>query len=73
LFGGEIGLGLNSNTVYVYDIGKEIWKKPKIGNQSIIPKVDSHCAVVVGSDMYIYGGYVAEKGVLMKDIYALNL
>jgi hypothetical protein len=38
-----------------------------------VPRVDSHCAVLIGSKMYIYGGYVSDKGEYLKDIYAFDL
>ena len=47
--------GISSNTVYIHDFAVHYWKKlePKIE----VPKVDSHCAVVIDSKMYVYGGY----------------
>jgi hypothetical protein len=56
----------------MYNFKSAKWSKPKIANQSIIPKIDSHCAVVIGSSMYIYGGYIANEGVLMRNIYSFN-
>ena len=38
-----------------------------------MPKVDSHCAVVIDSKMFVYGGYISDKADYMTDIYALDL
>lgn len=73
LFGGERGLGENSNSVYIYDIVSQTWKKPKIIGQDLVCKVDSHCTAMIGENMYVYGGYVADRASMNKDIYSLNL
>jgi len=48
MFGGEKAISENSNTVYLFDTIAQNWKKPKINGENLIPKVDSHCAVVLG-------------------------
>jgi N-acetylneuraminic acid mutarotase len=73
VFGGEMGLGENSNTVYLYHFKDNKWSKPTICNHGIVPKVEAHCSVVIGDCMYVYGGYIANEGCLMKNIYSLNL
>ena len=38
-----------------------------------VPKIDSHCSVIIDSKMYVYGGYMCDKADYMTDIYALDL
>lgn len=45
----------------------------KTSGLASIPKVDSHCACLMDENMFIYGGYVADQGVYLKDILCLNL
>jgi hypothetical protein len=54
----------------MYDFVTKAWKshKPNIK----IPKIDSHSAVVCGSKMYIYGGYIPEKATSMSDVLAFD-
>ena len=59
--------------MYVYDFIDNNCRKPKIANADKIPKVDSHCACLIDSKMYIYGGYIPEKAQYMKNIYCLDL
>ena len=71
LFGGQVSTNLSNNIVYVYDFITKNWKSvvPNIA----VPRVDSHCAAVIGSKMYVYGGYISDKAEYMKDIYAFDL
>lgn len=71
LFGGEKATGLSNNIVYIYDFVTKNWRS--IVPQIDIPKVDSHCAVVIDSKMFIYGGYVSDKAEYLTDIYAFDL
>ena len=38
-----------------------------------VPHVDSHCAVVIGEKMYIYGGYISDTAEYLEDIYTFDL
>lgn len=71
LFGGEKATGLSNNIVYIYDFVTKNWRS--IVPQIDIPKVDSHCAVVIDSKIFIYGGYVSDKAEYLTDIYAFDL
>lgn len=71
LFGGEKATGLSNNIVYIYDFVTKNWRS--IVPQIDVPKVDSHCAVVIDSKMFIYGGYVSDKAEYLTDIYAFDL
>lgn len=57
--------------MYIYDFVTKNWRS--IVPQIDIPKVDSHCAVVIDSKMFIYGGYVSDKAEYLTDIYAFDL
>lgn len=70
LFGGETSTSLSSNTVYIYDFVTRKWQA--VQSQSSIPKVDSHCALMVGSKMYVYGGYVTDRAEYLIDLLAFD-
>lgn len=59
LFGGEKAFTENSNIVYAYDTKIKKWSQPTIIGWNKIPKIDSHCAIIHGENMIVYGGYVA--------------
>ncbi len=71
LFGGEKATGLSNNIVYIYDFVTKNWRS--IVPQIDIPKVDSHCAVVSDSKIFICGVYVSDKAEYLTDIYAFDL
>ena len=73
LFGGEVSSNESSNSIYIYDFVDEKWRKPNVKNSEMIPKVDSHSSFLVGSKMYVYGGYMPEKASYMKNIYCLDI
>lgn len=61
----------SNNLVFVYEIGKDSWRKVKPNID--VPRVDSHSAVVIDNKMYVYGGYIPEKASYLIDMYAFNL
>ena len=63
--------GINSNKVYIHDFVTKQWKvmEPNIS----VPKVDSHCSIVVDDKMYVYGGYISDEAEYLKDIYCFDL
>ena len=63
--------GISSNKVYIHDFVTKQWRivEPNID----VPKLDSHCAVVIDSKMYVYGGFISDKAEYLKDIYCLDL
>lgn len=71
LFGGEVQTSLSNNHVYIYDFVTKNWKA--VAGKDSVPKVDSHCAVVVDNKMYVYGGYISDRAEYMRDIYAFNI
>lgn len=71
LFGGEKATGLSNNIVYIYDFVTKKWRS--VVPQIDIPKVDSHCSAVIGSKMFIYGGYITDKAKYLVDIYCFDL
>ncbi len=45
--------------MYIYDFVTKNWRS--VAPQIDVPKVDSHCAVVMESKMLVYGGYVSDR------------
>jgi N-acetylneuraminic acid mutarotase len=70
LFGGEYQTDLSNNHIYCFDFVSKNWKK--IPSKADIPKVDSHCAVVVENKMYVYGGYDSDKAEYFLDVLSFN-
>lgn len=71
VFGGETSTSLSSNVVYLYDFVTKKWKA--VQSNPDIPKVDSHCSIMVENKMYVYGGYVTDQADYLVDILAFNV
>lgn len=71
IFGGEMSTSLSSNTVFIYDFVTRKWKA--VQSKPDIPKVDSHCAIMVENKMYVYGGYVTDRAEYLVDVLAFNV
>lgn len=56
--------------MYFYDFVTKNWRS--VAPQIDVPKVDSHCAVVVESKMLVYGGYISDRAEYLRDIYAFD-
>ncbi len=71
LFGGEIATSLSNNTVFIYNFTDKKWRS--VPSQTSVPKVDSHCSVIVDLKMLVYGGYISDRAEYLKDIYSFDL
>lgn len=54
----------------VDSLGKNLWFEFKI-KQNITPR-SYHSSIIYNSNLYVYGGYDANKGI-MSELYTINL
>lgn len=72
VFGGEKNIGENNGDVFVFDTVEKGWKKPAVSGIQI-PALESHCSTIIENIVYVYGGYIADRGVLSSNLYSLDL
>ena len=71
LWGGRNDEGA-CNIVFVYDVHKQLWTVPTVFGSKPGSR-DGHSASVVGSAMYIFGGFEDDTERFSQDIYRLDL
>lgn len=69
LFGGTPDGSSGLNDVVVYDMEKNIWSFPRVAGSAPSGRY-RHSAVVIGSQMYIFGGY---RSKCLGDLHVLDL
>lgn len=73
VFGGETQANMATNDVYCFDFIENNWRQVKTTSKVEVPKVDSHSVTLIGSKMYILGGYISEKAEYNPNVYCLDL
>lgn len=68
LFGGHNGL-VHLNCTHIFDIGTETWSSLRTTGSVPLPR-DSHCAVMYGDNMLVFGGSCGQP---LNDFSFLNM